>query len=393
MNTYENWYDLIIIGGGPAGLTAAIYAARAKERVLVIEEKRFGGQLADIEKMVNYPGVKECGGQELAEILRKQAIDFGAKLIMEAVTEMELEYPVKIIKTNAIEYKALSVIIAIGAPDASYNRSNSLNMDCLDIMEEGYLLTDKEGRTNISGVSAAGDVRRPSQKQVILAASDGAIAAVGLESHIKKMHQDHHIPDFSKMDDVYQIQTGEKGILRIWLDDSKLAQDMLEFIKEKKELAESLIYEIHEEERDDILLPSMEICRPDGSSSGIHFHAVPMGMEWNSFRMALFNVLGPGQKIEEDVISRIKGIDQKINIKILATLTCGNCPTSVMSACQIAAYNENVTAEIFDITHFKKLRFRYQILSVPAMVINDDKFIIGKMNVQEMLDELDKSEV
>ena len=146
--------------------------------------------------------------------------------------------------------------------------------------------------------------------------------------------------------------------------------------------------EIHKEGRGDIILPSIEICRSDGSSSGIHFHAVPNGLEWNSFRIALFNVMGPGQKIKPEILSRIQSIDRKINLKVLTTLTCGNCPTSVMSACQIAAYNENVTAEMFDILHFRKLQFKYSVQSVPVLVINEDKRIVGKMEVEDMLDEI-----
>ena len=96
--------------------------------------------------------------------------------------------------------------------------------------------------------------------------------------------------------------------------------------------------------------------------------------------------MGPGQKIKPELLSRIKGIDHKINLKILATLTCGSCPTSVMSACQIAAFNENVTAEMFDIHHFKKLRYHYNVRSVPALIINEDRMIIDKMEVEEMLD-------
>ena len=59
-----------------------------------------------------------------------------------------------------------------------------------------------------------------------------------------------------------------------------------------------------------------------------------------------------------------------------------------MAACQIAAFNENVTAEMFDILHFRKLQFRYSVQSVPVLVINEDKRIIGKMEVEEMLDEI-----
>ena len=68
----NNLYDVVIIGGGPAGLTAAIYLARAKYRVIVVEKERFGGQITITHEVVNYPGVGRTSGAELTETMRKQ---------------------------------------------------------------------------------------------------------------------------------------------------------------------------------------------------------------------------------------------------------------------------------------------------------------------------------
>lgn len=108
-------YDGIIIGGGPAGLSAAIYLARAKYRVLVIEKETIGGQITITSEVVNYPGVPQTNGTELTENMRKQAEYFGAEFAVAAVKEIQLEETVKTIVTEKGTYRALGIVLATGA--------------------------------------------------------------------------------------------------------------------------------------------------------------------------------------------------------------------------------------------------------------------------------------
>ena len=115
MEQKEKLYDVIIIGGGPAGLSAAIYTARARYRVLVVEKAGVGGQITITSEVVNYPGVESASGSELTRAMKKQAENFGAEFLMAEVLDVELEGDIKTLHTTAGDYQALGVVIATGA--------------------------------------------------------------------------------------------------------------------------------------------------------------------------------------------------------------------------------------------------------------------------------------
>ena len=108
-------YDVVVIGGGPAGLTTALYLARAKYRVLVIEKDNFGGQITITSEVVNYPGVEHTSGAALTETMRKQAQNFGAEFMLAEVERISVEGDLKSVFTSRGELKCFGILLATGA--------------------------------------------------------------------------------------------------------------------------------------------------------------------------------------------------------------------------------------------------------------------------------------
>jgi thioredoxin reductase (NADPH) len=109
-------YDIIIIGGGPAGLSAGLYAARSKAKTLILEKGKWGGQAATTEELENYPGsIEQPTGPEITARMKRQAEEFGAETKVEPVVKLELEGKIKKVITDSTEYEAKTVIVATGA--------------------------------------------------------------------------------------------------------------------------------------------------------------------------------------------------------------------------------------------------------------------------------------
>lgn len=108
-------YDIIVIGAGPAGLTAALYARRAEKQVLVLEKTTFGGQITHSPRVENYPGFLQMTGTQFADKLVDQVLTQGAEIELDAATSIEGEPGNYIVKGESGEYKAKAVIIATGS--------------------------------------------------------------------------------------------------------------------------------------------------------------------------------------------------------------------------------------------------------------------------------------
>lgn len=533
-------YDLIIVGGGPAGLSAAIYMARAKYSVLVLEREKIGGQITITEEVVNYPGIQSVSGEELTQRMRMQAESFGAEFATGNVTEMELNSDIKTVTTENGNYKTLSVIVAVGANprkvgfkgekefqgrgvaycatcDGEFfsgmnifvigggfaaveegifltkyakhvticvrgdhfscarsvsdklndvrnisvrfnteivevsgndrlekavlknNLTNSLttynaseegdfgvfvfagyvpNTSWLPkeiaLSDDGYILTDNNKATNISGVYGAGDVCVKNLRQLVTAVSDGAIAATSAEKYVSAIHEKLNIsqtdvkrktsikPQTTIIQDFLDEQIKQQlkdifekfdnpVVLKLWLDDdSELSPKIEKFAHEVSALDSKISITYGKEGTKPSLMPSIEICRFDGKTTNAHFHGIPGGHEINSFVMALYNASGNGREIDEATRKKIKAINDKTNIKILVTLSCSMCPEAVMSAQRIASLNDNVTAEMADISYYPQLKAKYRVMSVPCIIINDEKVSFGKKNISQLLDTIEE---
>lgn len=108
-------YDIVIIGAGPAGMSAAIYGQRAGKTTLMLEERGFGGQIINTPEIENYPGIKKTSGVEFARNLYEQATDLGAEIKYERAIAILNKGDHKIVQTEKNEYKCKAIIIATGA--------------------------------------------------------------------------------------------------------------------------------------------------------------------------------------------------------------------------------------------------------------------------------------
>ena len=145
----EETYDVVIIGGGPAGLTAGIYAGRAQLKTVIVEKGRPGGQIAQTDEVENYPGFPEgISGPELASRMVRQAEKFGARIVMDEVLGLEKAEGGYLVRGYERNYRARAVIVATGAnprrlgvpgEDKFYGRGVSTCATC-----DGFFYRDKE---------------------------------------------------------------------------------------------------------------------------------------------------------------------------------------------------------------------------------------------------------
>ena len=539
----EKIYDLIIIGGGPTGLTAGIYAGRAKLNVLILEKSSIGGQIYLTNEVANYPGIFATTGSNYAEQLKKQAEAFGVEIISGEVTIMDFSKEIKEIRTSTNSYKGYSVLIATGAsprklgfpgeeeytgrgvaycatcdgefftdmdvfvigagfaaaeeamfltkfarkvtviarePEFTcaksiadkvlanskievkfnteileangdiqlrsakfknnitneifeykanegesfgifvfigYEPQSKLFKDIITLDNQGFIPTDEDLATNIEGVYAAGDIRPKKLRQLVTAVSDGATAAFSIEKYVHDLkgklgvEKDengskttseikHPIKKF--LDDNIQNQLKDifakfdKKVKVVLIKDPEIAKSiqMEEFLSEISSLSDKIdFHSLNKNENlelekkvDAERFPTIAFFDQDNNFKGIKFSTLPGGHELNSFILALYNIAGAGQKISEESKKKIDGISTPQKIKIGVTLSCSRCPESVQSAQRIAIENSNIDVEVIDVFTFPKFREKFEIMSVPVIIIDDKLVGFGQKNIEQFLD-------
>ena len=166
---------------------------------------------------------------------------------------------------------------------------------------------------------------------------------------------------------------------------AKVTRDL--YMEELAKQTDKLSVEIADNNADSAEAPYVAVCRADGSWSGLAFHGVPGGHEFTSFVLGLYNAAGPGQPLDEAVLEGIRALDKNVDIKVLVSLSCTMCPELVTAAQRLAALNDRVTAQVYDLNHFPAIKDKYNVMSVPCLVINDgEKISFGKKNAQQVLE-------
>ena len=183
---------------------------------------------------------------------------------------------------------------------------------------------------------------------------------------------------FSKME--------RKLILKLYLDNRPVSLELENYITNLADLTDKLTVMVADKNDQSNLAPCVRVFSEDGIDSGIAFHGVPGGHEFTSFVLGLYNAAGPGQTIDEDTLKEVEEIQKRTDMKILVSLSCTMCPDLVIACQRIATKNKNIKAEVYDLQHFEELKKKYNVMSVPCLVINDEHVSFGKKNINQIID-------
>lgn len=417
--------DIFVIGGGYAAAEEAIYLTRYGKSVTVVMRKSdFSCAKLTAEMVKRHPGINILYNTEVKEVTGD---DFVKKAVfVNNQTQEETVY-------EAPEGSTFGLFVLAG------NKPNTEIFEGKIALEQGYVLTNENMETSVEGVYAAGDLRIKELRQIVTAVADGAIAATRAQKFVSEEKTKAGLPIVSErlekrlaaqeatsqeakpetttasstktsgnhtwfpeamrqqLSGIFTKLTKEVTLLQVIDDKEEKSLELNSFLAEFVSMSDKLILEtIQKDEKPELeeqygfdKLPSVVLLNDAGNYTGIKFSGIPSGHEVNSIVLAVYNVGSAGQPVAESTIEKIQELPKK-KVQIFVSLTCHYCP-DVVAACQrIASLNHNVEAEMIDIGVFPELKAEKKIMSVPAMIIDDQEIIFGAKNMDEIVQILEK---
>ena len=404
--------EVFVIGAGFAAAEEAMFLTKFATKVTVIaREPEFTCAKSIADKVLAHPKVEVKFNTEILEANGTEMINY-AKFINNKTGET-FEYNAK------KEDGSFGIFVFVG-----YAPQSQLFKGILELDKFGYIVTNENMETNIQGVYVAGDLRPKALRQIVTAVSDGAIAATSAERYVIELKEKLGIKDEYEPKKVEKKEVKSSDLNNV-SKRSKLLNDglrsQLKGVLARLEKNVTLVSIVDESNRKSIELrdlildiadldervnaevynkgenvevenkihadkyPVVALLDSDKKYSGVKFHGVPGGHELNSFILAIYNLGSAGQQISEETLNNIKKIDKDINIKVCVSLSCHLCPDVVVSSQRIAIENEKVQAEMIDISNFKEIKDKFKVMSVPAIIVNDEQIYFGAKKIDEII--------
>ena len=409
--------EVFVIGAGFAAAEEAMFLTKFATKVTVIaREPEFTCAKSIADKVLEHPKVEVKFNTEILEASGTEMINY-AKFINNKTGET-FEYHAK------KEDGSFGIFVFVG-----YAPQSQLFKGILELDKFGYIMSNENMETNVEGVYVAGDLRPKALRQIVTAVSDGAIAATSAERYVielkerlgikdeyepkkveKKEEINTDLGDIQKRSNLLNdgLRTQLKGILArldksvtlvsVVDESNSKSIELRDLVLDIAELGEKVSAEIYtkgenievENKINADKYPIVALLNSEKSYSGVKFHGVPGGHELNSFILAIYNLGSEGQQISEETLNNIKKIDKGINIKVCVSLACHLCPDVVVSSQRIAIENKNVEAEMIDISNFKDIKDKFKVMSVPAIIVNDEQIYFGAKKIDEIINIISK---
>lgn len=140
------------------------------------------------------------------------------------------------------------------------------------------------------------------------------------------------------------------------------------------------------------MVPSIVLLDGQEKHVGVKFNGIPAGHEINSFIPAILEVSGAGENLPEDYLKELAGISKPVNIKVFVTLSCPHCPGAVQKAHKLALENDFIEAEMIEAQTFGEISDKFNVSSVPKIIINDQYEFVGNQPLEVFIEEIKKTQ-